>query len=220
MLCSPWRFDPVRGEYSVPQDQPRAGTGELSVIDAFRGKTVFILGVTGFVGKVLLATVLEKLPEVRHLVIHARKKRAVSGEQRFFADVLTSPPLRAIVERLGLDTIRRKVTVVEGDVNEPHCGVPAELLTTQRGTVDVVVNVAGFVDFDPPLPESLVPNVYGVRHVLELVAALGAKLVHVSTCYVAGQRDGRIAEDVPIVGYFPRRAGPDDRRFDVDEEMA
>src|SRR5205823_3728730 len=83
----------------------------------------------------------------------------------------------------------------------------------------VVINMAGLVEFDPPLSESLVPNVYGVRNVLSLVGALRAKLVHISTCYVVGKRDGRIPEDVPIVGYYPKREGADDTRFDVDDEI-
>ena len=32
----------------------------------------------------------------------------------------------------------------------------------------------------------------------------GGALVHVSTCFVAGNRDGEVWEDEPVVGYFPR----------------
>ncbi|MBI4462757.1 MAG: SDR family oxidoreductase, partial [Acidobacteria bacterium] len=36
----------------------------------------------------------------------------------------------------------------------------------------------------------------------------------------AGKRNGRIAEDSPIVGYYPFRIGDDDRRFDARVELA
>ena len=90
-----WRWNPVRGEYeSTPPPIP-TGTGEISAIDAFRDCTMMLLGGTGFVGKVLLAVVLDRFPELGHLVIQVRRKKNLSGEQRFYTEVLTSPPLRS-----------------------------------------------------------------------------------------------------------------------------
>ena len=37
--------------------------------------------------------------------------------------------------------------------------------------------------------------------------------------YVAGKKDGRIPEDAPIEGYFPRRGEGDSERFSVAEEL-
>jgi long-chain acyl-CoA synthetase len=188
-------------------------------MDAFSNRTIFLLGATGFVGKVLLAMMLDRFPELKHLVIQVRRKRGASGEQRFFTEVLQSPPLRPVVERIGEARLREKITIVEGDVNERFCGIHPDALEQLKNRIDVVVNLAGLVEFDPPLNESLVPNVYGVMHLIELVRTLKARLIHVSTCYVAGKKDGRIAEDTPIVGYFPKKTGSDDTRFNVDDEL-
>ena len=46
-----------------------------------------------------------------------------------------------------------------------------------------------------------------------------AKLVHVSTAYVAGTKDGRISEDTPILGYFPRRGEKQGETFSVATEL-
>ena len=216
---SSWRFDPVKGEY-VPtgQTQP-AGTGEISAMDQFNSKTILILGASGFVGKVLLAMVLDRFPELKHLVIQVRRKKNVSGKQRFLSDILESPPLRKVVNRLGLESILKRTSIVEGDLSAPMCGMPAEQLAELTDKVDVVINAAGLVEFDPPLNESLITNVDGIRNLIELVQVLDAKLVHISTCYVAGKRSGNVPEDIPIVGYYPQRRGPDDDRFDVAEEL-
>ncbi len=116
--------------------------------------------------------------------------------------------------------IRQKVRIVEGDLDQPLCGISPENLQQLQGAVDVVVNLAGVVDFDPPVNESVEPNVYGTKHLIELVKLLNAKLVHVSTAYVAGKKNGRISEHTPIVGYFPRRdATPSAEEFSVDEEL-
>jgi len=203
----------------MPEQKQAQGTGEISAIEAFSNRTVLILGATGFVGKVLLAMILDRFPELKQLVVQVRRKRNVSGEQRFFSEVLRSPTLGPVVRRFGVEEIRRKITIVEGDVNEKLCGVQPELLGKLNGKVDVVLNLAGLVEFDPPLTDSLVPNVYGVQHLLELVKQLGAKLVHISTCYVAGKKDGRIPEDITIPGYYPKREGPHDHRFNVLEEL-
>jgi long-chain acyl-CoA synthetase len=214
-----WRWDPVNGQYEAGELPPRTGTGEISAIGAFSNKTIFLLGGTGFVGKVLLAMVLDRFPELKHLIVQVRRKKNVTAEQRFFSDVLQSPPLKPVVERLGGESaLRQKVEVVEGDLDQPLCGIPADQIERLKGKVDVVVNLAGVVDFDPPVNESVEPNVYGTQHLIELVKQLDAKLVHVSTAYVAGKKNGRISEDTTIDGYFPRR-GETDEQFCVAEEL-
>ncbi len=198
-LNTTWRWNAVRGEYEAGDPPPLEGTGEISAIDAFSNKTMLVLGGTGFVGKVLLAMVLDRFPELKHMVVQVRRKKNVSGEQRFYSDVLESPPLREIVERIGGErVIRQKVQVVEGDLDQALCGISAEQAEQLKGRVDIVVNLAGVVDFDPAVNESVEPNVYGMLHVIELVKLLDAKLVHVSTAYVAGKKNGHISEDVPI----------------------
>src|SRR5439155_20707522 len=165
---SPWRWNPIRGEYEIPEGDRLQGTGEISAIDAYSNRTIFILGATGFVGKVLLAMILDRFPELKHLVVQVRRKRNISGEQRFFSEVLRSPTLGPAVCRFGVEEIRRKIRIVGGDVDEKLCGVQPELLETLNGKVEVVLNLAGLVEFDPPLTESVVPNVCGVGLVLVL----------------------------------------------------
>ena len=69
----------------------------------------------------------------------------------------------------------------------------------------------------------------GAGHAAEVCRRTGAALLHVSTCYVAGNRDGVVFEDEEIVGYFPRRDGlagrPKERPlaardFDLEAELA
>ena len=108
-----WRFDPVAGEYR-PDEHPEGGTGEISAIDLFHSKTILLLGATGFLGKVLLAMMLDRFPELKHLVIQVRPKKNVSGAERFRSAVLGSPPLQAVVERVGVDAILERTTIIEG----------------------------------------------------------------------------------------------------------
>ncbi len=214
-----WYFNPVAGEYGPEPRHDRGGTGEISAIDLFNSRTMFLLGATGFVGKVLLAMVLDRFPELKHLVIQIRPRKNVSGPERFRSEILPSPPLQAVVERFGMDAILERTTIVEGDLSSPMCGLSAEQLSELTGKIDVVINTAGLVEFTPPLNDSLTTNVYGVRNLIELVKVLDTRLVHISTAYVAGKKSGRIPEDSPIDGYYPERTGDDDRKFDVEDEI-
>src|SRR6185295_1372342 len=106
---SKWRWDPVQGQYAEGEAPTPQGTGEISAIDAFRRHTILLLGGTGFVGKVVLAMLLDRFPEIQHLVVQVRRKKNLSGEQRFYSEVLQSPPLRAVIDGIGVHVIRQKV---------------------------------------------------------------------------------------------------------------
>src|SRR5437588_36409 len=110
-----WRWNPVKGEYESGDAPLPHGSGEISAIDAFSDKTMLLLGGTGFLGKVLLAMVLDRFPELKHIILQVRRKKSASAEQRFYSDVLQSPPLRPIVKRIGEGVIKSKIEVVEGD---------------------------------------------------------------------------------------------------------
>src|SRR5881628_3769121 len=113
---STWRWNAVRGEHESGAKPAPSGTGEISAIESFRNCTMLLLGGTGFVGKVFLAMVLDRFPELKHLIVQVRRKKNVSGEHRFYSEVLQSPPLRPVVERIGDRIVRQKVQVVEGDL--------------------------------------------------------------------------------------------------------
>ncbi|HZY03208.1 MAG TPA: AMP-binding protein, partial [Anaeromyxobacteraceae bacterium] len=95
--------------------------------------------------------------------------------------------------------------------------------------LDLLVNCAGLVDFNPSLELAIQVNTRGAGNAVALCRRLGAALLHVSTCFVAGNRDGVVFEDEPLRGYFPRRQGVvgrpkqpalDPSAFDPDEELA
>src|SRR5262249_18274229 len=85
--------------------------------------------------------------------------------------------------------------VLDGDISGPLLGLSEEALSRLQGQVDVVVNCAGLVSFNPPLEVGLKVNTYGVRNSVELCRRLNVPLVHVSTAFVVGNRSGLVFED-------------------------
>src|SRR5262249_51029163 len=122
--------------------------------------------------------------------------------------------------------LREKIVPVDGDMGRPLCGVADDVVRELKGTIDAVVNVAGVVDFNPPLDEALDANAFGVQNLLALTRALGASasqpvpLFHTSTCFVCGDRTGVILEEHPDKVPFPRAAELGAHVWDPEREIA
>ncbi len=99
-------------------------------------------------------------------------------------------------DRLGA-LLAEKVEVVEGDVSQPGLGLEPETAERLKRDLDVIVNSSGLTDFNPDLRDALAVNVDSTYHLVEFIrGSEHAALLHLSTCYVAGQRDGRVSESV------------------------
>ncbi|MFI1161303.1 SDR family oxidoreductase [Streptomyces sioyaensis] len=86
-------------------------------------------------------------------------------------------------------------TCLSGDVTKPRLGLPeASYQALAAGGLDRIVHCAAITDFGLPDEVYQAVNVDGTAHVLELARAGGVPLVHVSTAYVCGERDGLIRE--------------------------
>ncbi|MEY2411995.1 MAG: hypothetical protein QOD84_601 [Acidobacteriaceae bacterium] len=189
----------------------------LSVRSAFDGKHVMLIGVTGFIGKVWLANTLMDLPQIGRIYLLIRRQKSNPARQRFERMLEDSPVFDPLYERLGNDLgqfIRDHVEVVEGDVGQAELGISSEVLAGLRKNLDLVINSSGLTDFNPDLRDALLTNVDAAMNVVEFVRNSDhAALLHLSTCYVAGTRDGRVGETLRP-NYTP--AGV--RNFDAEEE--
>ena len=188
----------------------------VDVAQTLERNELLLTGGNGFLGKVVLALLLDRYPSFTHLHMLIRPGRVATAGQRFEREVIESPPLRAIVQKRGEAFVREKISVWSGDASRPGCGVEVDGWADR---VDLILNCAGLVDFFPPVDASLRANVDSVVHLSDLAGRVGAKLLHVSTCYVAGQEDGFVEESEPIAGFYPHRTGADDTSFGADTEL-
>ena len=224
-----------RGAPLPPLREPVTGKPRLDVAQTLAGKNILLIGTTGFVGKVALSMLLHRYPEIGKVFCLVRPGAGNTADERFYKKVATSEafdPLRD-VHGAGYEAfLRTKIVAVPGDIGRPLCNfTDAEYAEVEKhGGIHVIVNSAGLVSFMPSLESALRINAMGAKNVLDLARKLGAKLVHVSTCYVAGRRDGDVWEDEPVVGYFPRSSAISrdygeenellDRDFDPAAEIA
>jgi long-chain acyl-CoA synthetase len=195
----------------------KQGIALIDVAQAFRENEILLTGANGFLGKIILALLLDRYPDCKHVHLLIRPRRERGAEERFESDILQSPAMKLLVEARGADWIRQKITICPGDAAEIDAsGAQA---SQWRGRVGLILNCAGLVEFFPPVDESLRANVDSVERLIALAQAIDARLLHVSTCYVAGRADGLIEETEPIEGFYPRRTGPGDDSFDAAAEL-
>ncbi len=175
------------------------GRAPLSVRGTLRGKQILLIGGTGFIGKVWLANLLTELPEIGRIHLLIRGHRTATPLERFERMVSESPVFDRLAERHGdrfADFLRERVEVVAGDASKPGLGLTPEARQRLGRSVDLIVNSAGLTDFNPDLRDALAMNVHATDHLLHFLHECDhAALLHLSTCYAIGRRDGRILED-------------------------
>ena len=189
----------------------------LSVRSALAGKHVMLIGVTGFIGKVWLVNLLMDLPEIGRIYLLIRRQKSNPALGRFERLVEDSPVFDPLYKRYGAGLarfLRERVEVVEGDVSKPELGVAPEVAERLRKNLDLIVNSSGLTDFNPDLRDALLTNVDAAVSIVEFVRRSDhAGLLHLSTCYVAGARDGRVGETLRP-NYTPAGVA----NFDADAE--
>jgi len=79
--------------------------------------------------------------------------------------------------------------IVSGDIEQDLLG-----LDPTDHEIDLVVHCAASLEFDAPEEQLYRANVLGTRNAVEFARACDANLLHVSTAYVCGLRDGPIFE--------------------------
>src|SRR6267142_3989683 len=196
---------------------------KLSPTEIFNERRIFLIGGTGFLGKVTLSMLLHRFPGVGRVYVTVRARSQEESETRFWNSVITAPPFNPVRERYGdafEGFIRDKVTVLGGDIGETNLGYSEEEAQQLADDVDIVINTAGNVTFNPTLESALRTNVVGTQNVIAFTKRMKRPaLVHVSTCFVAGNRSGAVFESDPVLGYFPRKDELLGVEFSVEQEI-
>lgn len=196
---------------------------KLSPTESYQGRKIFLIGSTGFLGKVTLSMLLHRFPGVGKVYVTVRARSLEESRTRFWNNVVTSPPFDPLRERYGSafeGFINDKVEVIGGDIGEDNLGFTEEEARAVAAEVDLVINSAGNVTFNPTLESALRTNVVGTENVIAFTKRLRRPaLIHVSTCFVAGNRSGPVWESDSVVGYFPRKEELPGVEFSVEQEI-
>lgn len=139
------------------------------IAEFYEGRSVFITGATGFVGKALVEKLLRSCPGLDKIYILARPKKGESPEQRVdkFLDSLVNGrklhlPFNLLnillycikffdAARKANPSYRTKVEAIQGDLGLPSLGISARDEEKLIKSINIVFHSAATLRFDEPL---------------------------------------------------------------------
>ena len=198
---------------------------KLSPTEIYRDRKIFMIGSTGFLGQSHAQHVAASLsghrPRLRH------RARAFAGrignallEQRDHGAAFRSVARDATAALLKVSFATRWslwAAISVKRISATAKSKPSKSLMTST----LFINTAGNVTFNPTLESALRTNVVGTQNVIAFAKRMKRPaLIHVSTCFVAGNRSGPVWENDPVVGYFPRKDELKGVEFSVEEEIS
>eukprot|EP01120_Amphizonella_sp_Union-15-10_P010869 TRINITY_DN4505_c0_g1_i6.p1 TRINITY_DN4505_c0_g1~~TRINITY_DN4505_c0_g1_i6.p1 ORF type:complete len:1140 (-),score=214.44 TRINITY_DN4505_c0_g1_i6:109-3528(-) len=168
----------------------------MDVAQAIEGKSIFLTGGTGFVGKVFLETVLRELPGVQKIFLLVRPdlKNNIKPEERL-ASLLAAPLFdRVRQERPDFAAFaREKIFLVSGDMVEENLGLSGSDMAILEEEIEIVFHLAATINFHERLDLALKINVLAPLKILEICKKMKRlkAFVHVSTAYVNSNKLGK-----------------------------
>ena len=147
----------------------------------------------------MVAKILTALPEVQkiYLLIRSRTDKTgkrTSAQERLENELLASDVFTSLRRLHGENFdawAQQKLTAVEGDLTHERLGFSDAEYQRLQNEVQVFINVAGLVDFDPPFDDSLWGNALAAKHVVNFAKGCqDTVFLHISTAYVCGDKPG------------------------------
>ena len=149
---------------------------EMSIKDFYEGKTVFLTGGTGFLGRLLLAKILRST-NVREIIMLCRPKKGKTNDERL--DNIFNGFLFANLKD------RSKIKIVNGDMEIDGLDLSFDDRDYITDNAQIILHGAATVRFDEQLQKAIKINVRGTKNMLELAAKAQnlMSFVHISTAY-------------------------------------
>ena len=140
----------------------------------------FVTGATGFIGRYLVAELLEKRKGKIYCLVRSGSREKLKGLYDFWGEGASS-----------------RIVPVTGDLGKSFLGIPPKKREELKGKVKQVFHLAAIYDLQASEQAQQTANVDGTRNAVKLAKAIGAKQFnHVSSIAAAGLYKGVFREDM------------------------
>ena len=174
--------------------------------DPLPPRRILLTGATGFLGSHMLLDLLRHSDAHVYCLVRAADEEAAMAR---LGEALKSYALPWSSE------VRRRITVLPGDIRHPHLGLPDDIWNTLTHELDSVVSVAAAVDFLRGYQSLRTGNVLGALTLAELAATGRPKpLHHISSIAVFNEVGiPSMGEDDPLAHIDRLIAGYDQTKW-------
>lgn len=176
----------------VAVDGAADGAALPTVSEFYAGKSIFITGCTGFIGKSVLEKLLRDCSDLKTCYVLCRDGSKWNNQTKQKEPRSASLRIDDLLEeqlfnrmKLSNKKWKTQIKVVRGDITEEMLGLSEEDQKDIFANVSIIIHIAATVKFNEKMKVALRLNIYGVQQVL----AVGKKLdkcdafIHTSTAY-------------------------------------
>ncbi|CAG9810069.1 unnamed protein product [Chironomus riparius] len=156
--------------------------GYVSIPEFYSGKSVFVTGATGSIGKILIEKFLRSCPDIKRIYILIRPKKGVSIQNRL--SQIFNVPLFDLIRENNPDAFE-KVIPIFGDIKADELGISPEDQNVLCQEVSIVIHSAATIRFDEELKEAFEVNVKGTQKLVNLSKRMTKieSFVYISTAF-------------------------------------
>jgi alcohol-forming fatty acyl-CoA reductase len=137
----------------------------ISIPEFYNGRSIFITGGTGFMGKVLVEKLLRSCPGIKNIYLLIRPKRGQEINLRL-SEILNGPLFDKLRKERPNDL--NKIIPIHGDITSEELGISEADQALLSRTVSVVFHSAATVKFDEKLKLSVTINMLGTKRLVQL----------------------------------------------------
>lgn len=153
-----------------------------AITQFYSGKTIFITGATGFMGKVLIEKLLFSCSDIDRIYVLMREKRGKKVEER--VEEFSKLPLFERIVKTKPEVLK-KIIPVYGDILSLNLGLSEDDTSRLINETSIIFHMAATVNFEAPLKTAVEMNIRGVDYVMQLAKKMSQLLVmvHLSTAF-------------------------------------
>ncbi|XP_021821744.1 fatty acyl-CoA reductase 3-like [Prunus avium] len=184
--------------------------GSGSILKYLQNKTILVTGATGFLAMVFVEKILRVQPDVKKIYLLLRASDTKSARHRMHNEIIGKELFSVLREEWGMNFdsfISEKVVALPGDVSFENLELEVKdfkLREEMCNEIQIIFNSAATTEFDERYDISLGVNTFGVLHILSFAKKCFKLeiLVHLSTAYVCGEKEGLIFGDSSCIDDF------------------
>ncbi|XP_015178305.1 PREDICTED: putative fatty acyl-CoA reductase CG5065 [Polistes dominula] len=165
-----------------------------NVAKFFAGRSIFITGGTGFIGKVLIEKLLRSCPEIDKLYLLIRDKKGVNIEERL--KKIFSLPLFDKLNEMN-PSAYKKIVPIFGDITKKNLGMNPIDRQIIIDNVSIIIHNAANVRFDDDLQNAIFTNTRSIHEICLLGESMKKLevLLHISSTYA--HCDKPVVHEIP-----------------------